>query len=484
VEAQSSLIATLALLAWMPLSLLAFAKLKGHRAVALLLVYGAVLLPEREFFNIPFLPDMDKDSIACGWAFFPALIWCRTRLKKVRIGRVPWILFALMVAVDIGRAATNQDPIVIAGRFIPAIVPHTAITFIMEDFLLIFAPFYLGAALYNESEDLRDFLRIFCTAGLVYVPLVALELRFSPQLHQWIYGYLQHTWLQVMRDGGYRPMVFMNHGLAVALFMATCAILAFGLARAKEKIWRFKALPVAIVFAVLLSLSHSLGAFIYVVAMAPVVWFTSARFQLRASVVLAALVMFYPMLRAYDLFPTKAVVDTARLVSEDRAGSVDFRFYNENIVLERSLERPLYGWGGFDRIFVFDEESGSELSTFDGAWLITYAESGGLGFVAKFGLLTWPIWLAFRRIRKIPIRSDQLLIATIGVATAVVSVDLLPNGMFTYFPHLFAGTLLGATLRLSRRDAVAPARVASERPPAHDVHVAAASVQARGWSAR
>ncbi len=480
-EASSSLIATLALLAWIPISLAVFATSKPHRAVAILLIYGAILLPEREFFNIPLFPDMDKDTIACAWAFLPALFWCRTRLKRARIGRLPWLLFALMVVVDIGRAATNRDPLVIAGRFIPAILPQTAFTFVVEDFLLIFAPFYLGATLYEEREDLRDFLKIFCGAGLFYLPLVALELRFSPQLHTWVYGYLQHTWLQVMRDGGYRPMVFMNHGLAVALFMATCAILAFGLARAKERIWRIKALPVAIAFAVILSLSHSLGAFIYVVAMAPVVWFTSPRFQLRAAVLLAALVMFYPMLRAYDWFPVKSVVDAARMVSEDRAGSIDFRFYNEGIVLERSLERPLFGWGGFDRIFVFDEESGDAMSTFDGAWLIAYAESGGLGFISKFGLLTWPIWIALRRIRRVAVRSDQLLLATVGVATAVVSVDLLPNGMFTYFPYLFAGTLLGATRRLSRRDAVAPARVISERPPAaRDVHAAAASVQARG----
>ena len=51
---------------------------------------------------------------------------------------------------------------------------------------------------------------------------------------------------------------------------------------------------------------------------------TSARFQLRAAVLLAALVMFYPMLRAYDWFPTKAVVDAARMVREDSAGSIDF----------------------------------------------------------------------------------------------------------------------------------------------------------------
>jgi hypothetical protein len=207
--------------------------------------------------------------------------------------------------------------------------------------------------------------------------------------------------------------------------------------------------------------------------LAPVVWFTSPRAQLRVAALLGLLVMFYPMLRAYDWFPTKALINVARAISEDRAGSIEFRFLNENIVLERAFERPLFGWGGFDRIFVFDEESGDELSTFDGAWLITYAESGVFGFVAKFGLLTWPIWHAFKRVRRVPNKADQLLLSSVGVATAMVVVDLLPNGMFTYFPHLFAGALLGATRQLSRRDALAPARVMSQPPRPRDVHAAA-----------
>jgi hypothetical protein len=132
----------------------------------------------------------------------------------------------------------------------------------------------------------------------------------------------------------------------------------------------------------------------------------------------------------------------------------------------------MFGWGGFDRIFVFDTESGDELSTFDGAWLITYCASGVMGFIARFGLLTWPVWLAFRRMRRIPIKSDQALIAAVAVATAMVSVDLLPNGMFTYFPHLLAGVLLGAVRQLTRRDSAPMAHVGSERPRARQVQPA------------
>jgi hypothetical protein len=138
-------------------------------------------------------------------------------------------------------------------------------------------------------------------------------------------------------------------------------------------------------------------------------------------------------------------------------------FKKENITHPSALERPIFGWGGFDRIFIFDEESGDELSTLDGAWLITYSSSGLLGFVARFGLLTWPVWVAFKRIRRVPIKTDQALVAALGVATAMIALDLLPNGMFTYFPHLFAGVLLGSVRQMTRRDGVPLVRGSSER---------------------
>jgi hypothetical protein len=466
VDVSSSLTATLALLLWMPLSIAVFSFVKPHRAVAILLIFGMILLPELEYFSIKVLPDMNKKTIACAWAFFPALVWARSQMKRASLGKLPWLLFGLMVIVDMGRAWTNMDAIFVGGRVIAPIFSHTALTFIMEDFLLVFAPFYLGAALYRDRDALREFVRIFCTAGVLYAPLVLIELRFSPQLHAWVYGYYQHSWLQVMRDGAFRPMVFMHHGLALALFMATCGVLSFGLAKAKEKLLKINALPIALFLTALVAVSHSLGALVFVAALGPLVWLTPPRLQLRVAALLAALVMFYPMLRAYDWFPTNTLLDMARSISDDRAGSLAFRFNNEDITLHRALERPIFGWGGFDRIFIFDEESGDELSTLDGAWLITYSSSGLLGFISRFGLLTWPVWLAFKRIRRVPIKTDQALIAAFGVATAMVALDLLPNGMFTYFPHLFAGVLLGAVRQLSRRDAAPAVAGSAQRPRA------------------
>jgi hypothetical protein len=463
-EITHSLPATVALLLWIPFSLLVFAMAKPHRAAAFLFVFGTLFLPEREYFDIRLLPNMNKKTIVCAWVFCGALLWARSRLKRADLGRMPWFLFGLMLVVDVGRALTNHDPLSVGGTLIPAIMPHTALTFMMEDFLVVFVPFFIGAALFRDRDTLRSFMRTFAVGGLIYIPFVAVELRLSPQWHAWIYGFHQHSWLQVLRDGAYRPMVFMQHGLAVALFMTTCTVLMFGLGRAREKIGAISATPLAILLALVVAAMHSKGALLFVVLFVPLVWFSSPKWQLWIAGLVALLVMLYPMLRAYDYVPTKALFEGMRsMFGADRAGSLEFRFRNEDMALARALERPMFGWGGFDRMFVFDKETGNGLSTLDGYWVITYAASGALGFISRFGLLTWPVWQAYRRLRKVPMKADQFLIATLGVATAMISADLIPNGMFTYFPHLFAGVLLGATRQLSRQEAVAPERVVAKR---------------------
>ena len=75
--------------------------------------------------------------------------------------------------------------------------------------------------------------------GLVYVPLCWLEVQLSPQLHRWLYGKHQHAFIQQMRDGGYRPMVFMQHGLMVGMWMGMTALIGIWLWKAKtlHQVW-------------------------------------------------------------------------------------------------------------------------------------------------------------------------------------------------------------------------------------------------------
>ena len=51
----------------------------------------------------------------------------------------------------------------------------------------------------------------------------------SPQLHYWIYGYQPTPFSQQMREGGFRAVVFVGHGLSVAFFIMTATVAAAAL---------------------------------------------------------------------------------------------------------------------------------------------------------------------------------------------------------------------------------------------------------------
>src|SRR5204863_66271 len=79
----------------------------------------------------------------------------------------------------------------------------------------------------------------FAVGGLIYSVLILWEVRMSPQLHATVYGASprQADFAQAIRWGGYRPIVFMPHGLAVALFICNTVMAAFILARNRGKVF-------------------------------------------------------------------------------------------------------------------------------------------------------------------------------------------------------------------------------------------------------
>jgi hypothetical protein len=85
----------------------------------------------------------------------------------------------------------------------------------LEQTIVWGVPYWIGRAYFTDFKALRDLALGIVIGGLIYVPFCLVEMRFSPQWHTWSYGYFQHDFTQVFRFGGYRPVVFMEHGLAV-----------------------------------------------------------------------------------------------------------------------------------------------------------------------------------------------------------------------------------------------------------------------------
>lgn len=444
-----NLFAYVALILWMPLSIAVFATRPAPRAAFGLLIGAVLLLPQKVAFDPPLVPALDKLSIASFWVLLGSLFWAPKTLAAAKPGRGVDLLFVLLVIGNVLTVLANPDKIVVGPVEMPGLTLHDAVSDTLRDLFLIGIPFFIGRAYFRSSVQLDFLFKGLAVAGLLYsIPILA-EVRLAPQLHIWIYGFFQHDWQQMKRWGGFRPIVFMTHGLSLAMFVFITTAATAHIARIRQRLLPVPSVVLALYMFVVLVLCHSTGALIYGLILLPIVWIFSARNQARTAIVLALIVMTFPMTRLTDTFPTKALVEWAGDINEERAASLEFRFHNEDQLLVRAFERPLFGWGGYGRIRIRDPKTGKDLSVTDGEWIIEVGERGIVGFFAIFGLMLLPVFKAARRLKYVPSRRDQLGLATLALLVAVSAIEWLPNGRYNYIPFLLAGALHGLATGLS-----------------------------------
>ena len=152
---------------------------------------------------------------------FPRRVAARLRPEPVHaLGTaaarlLPASLVLVLILAGVGTALTNPDPLRYGPTALPALAPYEAVSMGIRDLIRYGVPFFLGRTLYRRSADLKDLLLVLAGAGVIYSAFILVELRLSPQFHRWIYGHHQHGFALHVRWGGYRPMVFMRHGLSV-----------------------------------------------------------------------------------------------------------------------------------------------------------------------------------------------------------------------------------------------------------------------------
>jgi hypothetical protein len=453
--------ALLVLMLWVPIAVLAFGATKPLKAALFVLLGGVVLLPERAAFDFPLLPPFDKNAIACAMAFFGATLLCRRKMATARPFRGPDVFFLLIVVGNVGTALTNGDPLTYGGGYdydgvtrtatvdLPPITTYDILSMTVRDFLGVFMPFYIGRALFRTREDAIILCKGLVVAGLVYVPFMLLEMRLSPQLHYWAYGYYANFFGHAVRGAGFKPTVFMDNGLAVAMFILSACVAAAVLHRLRVGIMGIPAIVALGILWIALLLSRNVGANVYALAALPLVLTSRGALASRLAVVLFALVVAFPVLRSTDQFPAEALVDVAAKRSVERAQSLQYRFENEEVLLEKARERVWFGWGGFGRNRVFDER-GKDVSVTDGEWIITLGSKGVVGFVGIFGLLLVPILIARRRAPKIAVQQDRQIVDALTLLVAMNAVDMLPNAVFNVLPIFMAGALAGLSDGMSR----------------------------------
>lgn len=453
-----NLFAYAVLLSWPLVALVLFYTMSRSAAIISTVVAGYLLLPSKTEIDLPSLPPFNKETIPTFAVFGVCILGLGSAARRAQRGRASrdetspprpgWLpsspmATALIIAFVFGSFVTgamNGDPVRWGDALtIQGLSPYDAASMALEAFTQLI-PFLIARRYLHTPADHRLLLAIVVTAALLYSPLVLAEVRLAPQFHQWVYGFHPSSWLQVIRFGGWRPLVFLNHGLALAYFYALAVMAAAALclcakpARKRLYMAAFGWLIVMLLFC------RSVGPIVLTTIGVGALFFLPRRFKMLFALACVVFLIGYPILRGSGVLTTEMLMAPVDAYVPSRSGSFAVRVENEFMILERASERPLFGWGSWGRWRIYDALTGRDLTTSDGLWAITMGERGWVGFLGLFGLLSFPIVKAVRLVSESALGRETIALAVIS---AVAILNLIPNPGLVPLTWLFVGSVLG-----------------------------------------
>ena len=443
----------IALYAWPLLALALFFFLRPRRAVLASIILGWLFLPIASIKLAPGIPEYSKTAATCLAALLGVAIFDLPRLLSFR---PRWIdlPMALWCLCPMASSLSND-----LGAFDGA-------SAIFRKTLTWGVPYLLGRLYFRNLACVTELAAAIFLGGLLYMPFCLFEIRMSPQLHTWVYGFHQHEFGQSFRFGGWRPTVFMEHGLMVGMWMAMASLCGIWLWASGAMRTLFR-VPMPWFLGPLLIttlLCKSLGALVLLMTGLGVLWASRARPSRAYVLVLALLAPLYLALRVPKIWTGRELTEASALVSQDRSSSLRFRITNEDMLVDRALRRPVFGWGGWGRARVRDY-SGKDISVTDGLWIIALGDEGLVGLCGMVVVFLAPLWGLFR---VLPVRawSDPRAAPSLAMCVLVLLyfLDCILNNMNHPAYAMAIGGLTCLEIGRLKRSAKAPASAPAVTP--------------------
>lgn len=444
----------IALFGW-PIFQIALFALIGNSRRALLagVVSGMLFLPMAGY-DLPVISITKFTAIPIG-ALLGVMLFDFGRLMAFRFRWID-LPVLLMCMVPIGTSLSNGLGL------------YEGVTGMINRLVGFGILYILGRVYIDDRKGVRDAMLAVAIGGLVYVPLCLIESRFSPQLHRLVYGYHQHSFAQTIRHGGFRPTVFMQHGLAVASWMVAATICAFAWMKTRPDRGDHRSIYAFWVLVFTVVILRSTNAWLMLPLALGTLWFGHALRTRWFLVCFCAFPLVYVTVRLTQVVSREQVAEVASLVAPpERVGSLDARLRQEDAFGRHTAERRWWGWGGWMRSFPTDENGRRITRGVDSLWVITYSQNGLIGLsLLLMTHLTGPAICAWR-LGSQPWR-DTYAVQVCGLAMILIvyMTDSLANGMPSCVYILILGgvstSALGA-LSPSRSEAVSSGRAPTNR---------------------
>lgn len=440
-----TLLVPVMLFGWLPLSIIFFLLLPARTAVLCTVIGGFLFLPMKSF-NLPGLPDYSKfTAVALG-----ILLGGFVSGKHFQFPlRWSWLDLPMVVLCFVSPLATSLSN---------DLGWYDGLSGILYAIMHWGIVYWAGRRYFNTPEALEELSKGVLIGGLLYAPLCLYEIRMSPQLSNIFYGFFPHSFAQHMRYGGYRPIVFMQHGLMVALWMTQTAIVAFWLWRSKalKHLKGMPLMPLVVLLLVVTILCKSANAWFFLI-LGGLAWFSYGRHRSIWLVRLCLLLVpLYFLARVTMLLPAETMQEAAsRFVDAERVKSFSIRLEQEDQYGRKALQQPWFGWGGYQRGAPVDPETGKKtLKAVDAMWTINFSTYGFAGLLSLYGALLIGPWLIFRDKGKhlFALAREQpnlhVQATMLSLVVVIFCMDSLMNSMISPVYILCSGALLGCHLSL------------------------------------
>ncbi len=428
---------------WIPFVLYLFKWVPAQRAVIVSFIIAWLFLPVVKF-SLPGLPDYTKMSATCYGILLATIVFDVKRFSTFKFG---WLDLPMLIWCLCPLASSLTNGLGLYDGFSEAL--NQTVTWGL--------PYYLGRLYLNNLDGLRKLAIDMFIGGLIYMPLCLFELRMSPQLHRIFYGFhARADFSQTMRYGGFRPTVFMEHGLMVGAWMMAATMLGVWLWRTGNinQVWGIPGHWLVGALFITALLVRSTGALILLLVGLFVLFFSSRFGNSVLMLVLVAAISLHLYLGVSGNFPGEQISNViSTTINPERAQSVQFRFDNEKLLAQKAREKIVFGWGGWGRSRVYDNW-GNDVSVTDSLWILAFGTRGLVGLISLTASLLLPA-IAF--VQRYPANlwnhPKVAPAATLAILLVLYMMDCLLNAMINPIYILACGGIAGVVINQTRTTA-------------------------------
>ena len=415
---------------WLPFTLMLFAAMRPKAAAAASLILGWLFLPGAVY-DFPGIPDYTKITATCFPILLGTFLFDFQRLTKLYPSKMDIPIIVLCCCAFVSSLSNGLGV-------------YDGFSGVLRQIFEWGFAYAIGKMYFSDQEGLHDLAKWIVIGGLIYIPFCLWEMRMAPTLHEHLYGFRTDRFATSIRFAGYRPTVFLQHGTAVGIWMMSSVLMGIWLWRTKT-VEHLGGIPMGLLVSTLLIiflLCRSLNS-IVLFAGGLVTYHLIRFWGLKSTVLCLALIpVFYIVSRNTEVLTTDRLVEIAEQVSEDRAQSLYGRLYHEERLAEKAWEQPWFGWGGWGRNRVYDEQ-GEDTSVTDGLWVLTFGIYGLVGLVSLGLVLLLPTVVFWRRFRLADWGQPDLApMAGFACILPLYVIDCLMNAMVNPIYTVAAGGIL------------------------------------------